>query len=86
MIDVVNEHAFRDIYDYSVHGYGKSPFLYFGPLASDGVICVTGSGGIPCVFAEPNVVIGVNNYVFSLREWYSSEGIAVAEPSVQENQ
>lgn len=84
MIDVVNEHIFGGVYDYSVHSYCQSSFLCFGPLASEGVTFITVYGGVPFVFAQPIVVVRVNDCVFSLGEWDSPEGIAVAQTSVPE--
>ena len=47
-----------------------------------GVKGITPFSNIPFVFAEPIVVVGIDNCVFSVREGDSSEGIAVPESSV----
>ena len=82
MVDMIHEHVIRDIYDLSVHSDVQSLSCGPGPLTSDGIRCMGPFRSVPFVFAQPLVVVGIDNCIFALREGDSPEGIAVAELSV----
>jgi len=73
----------RGIHYEAVHTYFDSFSLDFGPLSADGVECIVALCGAPFVLAESLVVIGVNDCVFVLGEFYASKGVAVAKAAVQ---
>jgi hypothetical protein len=73
MIDMVDNHPFRDIQNYSVHHYCQPFFLFAGPLPSHGIKCVAVPRRIPSVFIKPFIVIGIDDCVFVLRKSDSPE-------------
>jgi len=75
----------RGVHYEAVHTYFDSFSLDFGPLSADGVECIVALCGVPFVLAEALVVIGVDDGVFVLGEFYSSERIAVAKAAVQKD-
>ena len=54
-------------------------------MSSVGVKGIAPFNNIPFVFAEPIVVVCIDNCVFSVCEGYSPEGIAVAQASVPQD-
>ena len=84
MVDVVGEEAFRDVEHFAVHGDCEAPFQGRRPLAPDGVVRIAPLADVPFVPAEAVVIVGVHDGVFSLREWYAAESVAVTELSVPE--
>ena len=85
MINVIDEEALRHIYDFAVHRYCQPLFQGWRPLAPDGVACTVPLAGVPFVPAEPIVVVGVHDGVFSLRKGDPAERVAVPQPSVPEH-
>ena len=65
-----------------MHAVGLSLPACLAPLGSDGVEFGIDSRGGPFVLAEPVKIVRVNDGVFTLRQRYASEGIAVANPPI----
>ncbi len=85
MIDMVHVEVLRHVDDLAVHRYGQPLLQYRRPLAPYGVVCTLPFAGVPFVLAEPVVVFGIHDGVFSLREGDSSESVAVPQLSVPEH-
>ena len=85
MIDMVDNHPFRDIQNYSVHHYCQPFFPFAGPLPSHGIKCIAVLRRVPFVFIEPFVVIRVDDCIFALRKADSPEWIAIAQATIPEN-
>ena len=64
--------------------YSLSVFASSG--VSAGVISVLATDGIPFVFGESVVIVGVDDGVFALGERDAAEGVAVANAAIYEGQ
>ena len=84
MVDVVHVEVVRHVDDLAVHRYGQPFSELRRPLAPDGVVGAVAGAGVPFVFADSLVVVGVDDGVFASGEGDSAENVAVAELSVQE--
>jgi len=84
MIDMVDEEALRHIYDFAVHRYCQPLSLARRPLAPYGVVRTASLGDVPFVPVDSFEIIGIHDGVLALREGDSAEGVAVTQPSVQE--
>ncbi len=81
---MVDEHAFRGFKYGAVHRkVSFSNAIYSGP--SSGVECPAVRIGVPLLFREAIVIIGVDDGELAPREWYSAEGVAVAEEAVEKD-
>mgnify|MGYP001124776718 CR=1 FL=1 len=83
-VDMVNKHIVRDIYYPAVHG-NLTLFSGFGSYGSGGVEGSAYFDCTPFVFADAAVVVRVNNGVFSLGQWYSAEGVSIADAAIQKH-
>jgi hypothetical protein len=84
MVDVVNDMAGRDFYYTAMHING-GPYFSCGGVAF-GVKGVAVFSNVPFVFAEPFVIIWVNEGKPALCQWYSAERTAVAEAAIEKEQ
>jgi hypothetical protein len=84
MIDMVHHHAGGNLHDAPVH-VNRS-----GPLSCGGIALGVERMGIfrdvPIMFTEPLVIAGINDGVFSFRQGYPAEGVAVAQSAVQQHE
>jgi len=80
-IDVVNEDVARDFENLTVHGK-LTAFTVFGHDRADGVEVHTVADGVPLVFGQIIIIIGVNDGEPALREGDAAEWIAVAQPAI----
>lgn len=78
-IDVVNQKGLRHIEDLAVQPDGE---LFFAvPDLALRVVGVSSLGGVPFVFGQAWIIVGVHDCVLVLREGDSSKGVAEAELS-----
>lgn len=81
-IDMVDEHALRGLKHSAVHRKVSFSYaIYSGP--SSGIESSAVRIGVPFVFREVIIVIGVNDGELSPSERDSSEGVAAAEEAVE---
>jgi hypothetical protein len=81
---MVNQKGLRHIEDLTVHPDGE--LFSAVPDLSLGVVGASASGGVPFVFSQAWIVIGVRDSVLALREWDSSKGVAKAQPPVAQSE
>ena len=81
MVNMVNKHIIRDFYYTAVYRKMTS-FAIFIHNPTDGVETSVHFCGIPFVFGEPPVIIGINDGIFALGEGDSAEGVAVADVAI----
>ena len=84
MINMVDEEVVRHVDDFAVHRYGQPLSLARRPLAPYGVVRTAPLGDVPFVPVDSFVIVGIHDGVLALREGDSAEGVAVTQPSVQE--
>ncbi len=81
---MVNEHAFRSLKYSTVHRkVSFSNAIYCGP--SSGIKGPAVRIGVPFVFGETIIIIGVDDGELAPCERYSAEGVAVAEEAVEKD-
>jgi len=84
MINVVDEKVVWHVDDFAVHRYGQPLALARRPLAPYGVVRTAPTGDVPFVPVDSFVIVGIHDGVLALCEGDSAEGVAVTQPSVQE--
>ena len=83
-IDVVNQKGLRHAEDLAVHPDGE---LFFAvPDLALGVIGASAFGGVPFIFSQAWVVIGVNDSIQALRQGDSPEGVAEVLPPIAQSE
>ena len=60
----------------------SSFFAFFSRGGPYGVKFVVKPGSGPFVLAQPVIIVRIDDGKFSLGQWYSPEGVAVAQPAV----
>ena len=81
---MVDEHTFRGFKYGAVHRkVSFSNAIYSCP--SSGVECSAVRIGVPLLFGEAIIIIRVDDGELAPCEWYSAEGVAVAEEAVEKN-
>ena len=83
-IDMVDQEGLRHIEDLAVHPDGE--FFFAVPDLSLGVVGASSFGGVPFMFSQAWVVIGVNDSIQALRQGDSPEGVAEAQPPVAQSE
>jgi hypothetical protein len=81
---VVNEHILRDLAYAAVHGKAALAAV-FDCNGADGVEVHAVADGVPFVFGEVMVIVGVHESVFALGERYAAEGVAVAQAAIDKH-
>jgi len=80
-IDMVNQKALGHIQDLAVQPDGE---LFFAvPDLALRVVSVPALGGVPFIFGQAWIVVGVHDSVLVLREGDSSKGVAEAETPIK---
>lgn len=83
-IDVVNQKGLRHIQDLAVQPDGE---LFFAvPDLALGVVGASALGGVPFIFGQAWIVVGVHDSVLVLREGDPSEGVAEAQAPVAQSE
>ena len=82
MVDMVREHAIRCVENFPVHPDNFVFFRFALINNPDGIKCSRTFLAMPFIFAEPIIIFRVHYGIFTLGEWYSPEGIAVAEATI----
>jgi len=86
MVDVVGEHAGRHVDDHVVH---LEVFAFFFLAVGErmhGVPGVRALVGVPFDRSQPLVVLGIDDGELALRQRDSPEGVAIAQPAIDEQQ
>ena len=83
MVDMVDELPVTGVHNHPVHRYALMP-AFTDCSTSCCVVASRKPRCLPFVFGQAVVVFGVDDGVLSLRQSYSSEGIAVAEAAIPE--
>lgn len=84
MINMVHKHIIRDFEYLAVHG----KLTLFSVSGSGTSGCIESSAhfnGVPFVFGQMIVIVGIDDCVFALGQRYAAEGIAVSNPAIQEH-
>jgi len=71
-----------NIGNFAMHADCFSPSAFLGRTGSDGVKFTVNPGSGPFVLAQPVIFVGIDDGEFALGQWYSPEGVAVAQPAV----
>jgi hypothetical protein len=84
VIDVVYEQIRWRLEYKPMHPTGNGSALFRVPAVREGVKPVFCSNGVPFMPAQPVIGIGVNDGAETASKANSAEGIAAAEPAVQQ--
>ena len=79
---MVTLQAGGNIDNFAMHADCFSPSAFCGRTCPDGVKFIVNPGGGPFVLAQPVIVVRIDDCEFALRQRYSPEGAAVAQPAV----
>lgn len=69
--------------DYLTVHLNRQPFVFADPYTPCCIICIFELFGMPFVFAQWLVIIGVHDGVFALCKWYPAKGVAVVDAAVE---
>ena len=74
--------AVGNIGNFTMHADCFSSFTFFGRACPYGVKFVVKPGSGPFVLAQPVIIVRIDDGEFALSQWYSPEGVAIAQPAV----
>ena len=82
-VDMVAHHSIGSIRHFAMHADHFSPFTVSVRASAYGVRVIANScGEEPIVFAQPVIVVRIDDCEFAPAQRYSPEGVAVAQPAV----
>lgn len=84
-IGMVHDHIVRDFEYLAVHGK-LALFSVLGRDSPGGVKSAAHFCDVPFVFDQVGVIVGVDDGVLALTQWYPAKGIAVPNPPIGKHQ